>query len=113
MRYRVTKSHKPEKSPPLMLGPGQHVRFERRPTEWKGWLWCTTETGERGWVPEAWVKIDGDICIALREYCSAELEVRVGQEVLGDIIESGWVQVRNDEGAVGWVPLECLESMEE
>jgi hypothetical protein len=111
MRYIVVKAHEPGSQAVLTLSRGERLRFERRPTEWRGWLWCTTESGETGWVPEAWVKIEGDTCIVLRDYCSAELPVEVGHEVIGDLIESGWVWVLKGTGATGWVPLECLERL--
>jgi hypothetical protein len=62
-------------------------------------------------MPESWVKTDSGSCIVLREYDSTELAVRPGEEVVGDLTESGWAWVLDKHGHWGWVPLDCLEAV--
>jgi len=109
MRYRVIKPHKASYSETLTARAGDMLAFERRPTEWPGWIWCISPDGKTGWVPESWVVIEGGTCRLLRDYSTAELSADIGETVEGDLIESGWVWVRNQDGEHGWVPLECLK----
>ena len=108
-RFRAVADHDPADPEPLMLRAGQRVRFERRESEWDGWLWCTSESGETGWVPEAWLTLRGPFAVAQRDYCARELTVRRGTVVSGSLIECGWLWATTDAGVSGWVPLRVLE----
>jgi hypothetical protein len=109
MRYRAVKEHRPESGDPLVATKGERLRFERRPTAWKGWVWCTSPSGKSGWAPEPWLTVEGEFCVFTRDYDATELSLNVGQEVRGDLSASEWVRVCDEEGKTGWVPLECLE----
>jgi hypothetical protein len=109
MKYVVKKSHKTVDFDPLIAHKGEVFSFERKPTEWPGWIWCTGAVGKSAWVPESWVIIQGDRCRFIREYNAFELAVNQGEELFGKIEESGWVWVRNQKGDEGWVPRECLD----
>ncbi len=108
MKHRVTASYESAYSEALAVGKGERLRFERRPTEWPGWIWCTTEGGRSAWVPESWVTIDGDVCTMSRDYDSRELTVRPDDPVEVLFEESGWARVRNAEGAEGWIPADRI-----
>jgi hypothetical protein len=108
MPYLVIKPHRASYKEVLNTPKGSYLKFERRDSEWPGWLWCADKSGLAGWIPESWVTIDGDHCTLLRDYSTAELTVIEGETVSGDTIESGWVWVENCFGESGWVPLECL-----
>jgi len=110
-RWRVTKDHAPKSSEPLCAGVGDRLLFERRPTEWKGWLWCTNGRGLKGWVPEDWVSLEGDNCRMKRDYTSLELTVRKGEVLVVKETESGWAWAEDSDGCEGWVPLGCLEKV--
>lgn len=110
-KWRAISDHRPETSEPLRVGVGDMLRFERRITEWKGWIWCTTGEGLEAWVPEAWVKVEGEACTMLRDYTSRELTVRKGETLLVEETESGWAWAENSAGERGWVPLDCLERL--
>ena len=109
MRYRVIKSYRSAYPDPLCLRQGERLRCERRQSEWPGWVWCSDTSGREGWVPEGWVKVEGDHCVLQRDYDATELTVEVGEDLAGVFEESGWAWVRNAQGAEGWVPLDCLE----
>jgi hypothetical protein len=109
VHYIITKPHKASYPEALIAAKGSRLSFERKPTEWAGWLWCIDSAGKSGWVPESWVNIDGDHCTLIRDYSTAELTINIGDIVNGDVIESGWVWVQNQKGDFGWVPLNCVE----
>jgi hypothetical protein len=112
-RYRVIADHDAAYPEPLTLRAGERVRYERRETEWKGWLWCTSDAGMTGGVPDAWLELDGPVAVARRDYCARELTVRPGTVLTGSLIESGWLWVTTEAGATGWVPLSVLERCED
>jgi hypothetical protein len=111
MEYRAVKEHRPEALDSLVVTKGERLGFERRPTPWKGWVWCTSPRGGACWAPESWLAIEGDSCVFTRDYDSTELSLEIGQRVRGDLSESGWTWVCDDEGKTGWVPVGCLEEI--
>jgi hypothetical protein len=112
MKYRVIAPHRPGPGEPLVAREGDGLRFERRATEWEGWLWCITGEGRSGWVPESWVEIAGETCLMRRDYDATELAVTAGDEVVGELTASGWIHVRHENGKAGWVPLRVLEPVQ-
>jgi hypothetical protein len=110
-RYRAKKSYEASTDNPLIVTEGERLIFERRPTEWPGWLWCETESDQSGWVPESWVEIYGSICVMRVDYDATELTVEQGEELTGRHVESGWIWVSNHLQESGWVPLDHLEEI--
>ncbi len=106
--YRVTKPYQTGVAVPLTACKGERLRFERRKTEWAGWVWCTDAAGRCGWVPENWLELQGEQCVLRRDYTAAELSVDKGEIITAHLVESGWLWATNESGGVGWVPLEHL-----
>jgi hypothetical protein len=110
-QYRVVKPHAPESDEPLIVAAGERMRFERRTTQWAGWLWCTVPDGPSGWVPESWIEIEGDFCVMARDYDGTELTVAPDQILTGILIESEWLMADGPDGVRGWVPLGNVEAV--
>jgi hypothetical protein len=101
----VKREHHSDNPNPIRFGVGVILRWERRATEWEGWLWCTDSTGMTGWVPETYVeKIDNATCRTLREYDATELTVKPGDNLDVKFAESGWVWCEIADGRKGWIP---------
>ncbi len=83
-QFRVVNRHTSDITQPLVLSKGESISWERRPTQWTGWLWVEKENGCVGWVPEAWMKIDGTSAIMTRDYDATELTVNEGELLLGE-----------------------------
>jgi uncharacterized protein YgiM (DUF1202 family) len=94
---------------PLVIRAGEELAVEERPSEWGGWLWCTTRGGESRWVPASYVQRRDDGGLLLRDYEATELAVRAGEEVSLGQEESGWFWCTNRAGQSGWVPKERLD----
>jgi hypothetical protein len=109
--FRVVKPYDTPYSDPLIARKGERLGFERRESEWEGWLWCTGTSGQSSWVPESWVQIQGSFCVLTRDYNAAELSVGTGQTIHAEYLESGWAWATTDSGASGWVPLSHLEPL--
>ena len=111
MNFRVTKTHQPETDTPLIATEGDRFHWQKKATLWEGWLWCTTQEGKSGWIPKAWLTCEGSEAYLIRDYDATELSVYPGETVTGELEESGWVWVKNQENKQGWVPLNCLERL--
>lgn len=109
MKYRVSRSYDPENPEALITGKGEKLKFERKPTDWPGWIWCTASNGKASWIPESWAELSGEFCILSRDYNSQELSVKEGETLEVELEESGWAWVRNSAGDYGWVPIERIE----
>ena len=88
--YRVTKPHRSPGPEPWIVRQGERLSFERRETEWPGWIWCTNDGGKSARVPENWVEIEGDSRVMKRDYDATELSVGVGAVLTLEFEESGW-----------------------
>jgi hypothetical protein len=105
----VINAHRPASGPVMYAQKGDLLSFERRPSEYEGWVWCEDDHGVEAWVPESWITVSGEGCRLDRDYVSRELTVEPGERVTYIEQESGWVWVIKDKGLQGWVPLSCLE----
>ncbi len=110
-KFRVVNRHASETDQSLVLSMGELIRWERRKTHWPGWLWGVKETGIAGWIPEAWLAIDGASATLIRDYDATELNVSEGQMLQGELVESGWLLAKDLTGRRGWVPLNCVQPL--
>jgi hypothetical protein len=102
---------------PLILRAGDALDFdpddkrnsERHKNKWPEWLWCTAADGTKGWVPENYVRVEGNACVLLRDYNATELTVSEGEKLLVQFEESDWLWCRTARGIEGWVPKENIE----
>ena len=96
---------------PLILKAGEILKVEERKCEYGEWLWCTTREGKSGWVPEPYLKRQGDSGELLYDYDATELTVKAGEEVIAGEKACDWLWCTNNEGKKGWVPEKCLERL--
>ncbi len=96
---------------PIVLKAGEEVKLGQLDTEWPGWVWCVSEAGKGGWVPEKIIESHDERGRALADYTAAELAVGVGEELTLHNEESGWYWATNEAGQSGWVPASHVELM--
>ena len=82
---RVVAAHRSDYPEPVRLRAGDELLVagpaDAPESEWPGWLWCTDPQGRRGWVPEQFLRLDGNRATARCDYDATELTVSMGQEV--------------------------------
>lgn len=105
MLARVTKGWTAIYTNPLTVQAGEQLTVGRRDDEWPGWVWCETQTGVGGWVPESLLDEAG---CARTAYIARELTVAVGDEVTLHQLESGWYWATAAPGQSGWLPASHL-----
>jgi hypothetical protein len=108
-RLRVNRAYRQSCDRPLQAAAGERLSYERRASEWPGWLWCTDAAGRSSWVPEAWVSLEANRCVLQRDYSAVELDVEPGELLRVELTESGWAWVTRRTGSRGWVPLDHTE----
>jgi hypothetical protein len=109
MKHRVTHAHDAENPDVLVVSKGERLKYERKPTGFSGWIWCTATNGKSAWAPESWVKLAGESCVFTRDYNSRELSVREGDILEVKLEESGWAWAQTSGGDCGWVPSDRIE----
>ncbi|HEY6581114.1 MAG TPA: SH3 domain-containing protein [Rubrobacter sp.] len=107
--YKVVADYRAAYPDPIVMKAGERLRVGVRDEDNDAWVWCTESSGKSGWVPVAYVRLDGEAGTALRDYSAVELSVRTGETL--DVLEeeAGWVLAGDSRGRSGWVPLENVE----
>lgn len=105
-RVRVVKTYHSAYPDPLRLLAEDTVTIGEKESEWEDWLWCTDSSGKSGWIPESFIRREGDYGTMITDYDATELTVEEGQvlEVVGQ--EAGWYWCTTPDGQTGWVPHE-------
>ncbi|MFD2172105.1 SH3 domain-containing protein [Tumebacillus lipolyticus] len=116
MKYEITKSHRSNYPNPITLSKGQVVRVGKRyegPENWPDWLYCTTlDQTLKGWVPEQIIRQEQEVGVILEAYTAKELDVEVGEAVVGSQELNGWVWCQKlSDGEEGWVPQENMSPL--
>lgn len=112
IRYRAVRDYETEYQAPMRLEAGARLRIEERASEWPGWAWCVTDAGVGRWFPAAWLRVEGEDAVLLRDYEPVELPVRAGETLTAAFEESGWIWATGESGATGWVPLDHLRPID-
>jgi hypothetical protein len=107
---KVNKTYKSAYPKPWIIKTGDQLRIGRRNDEWEGWVWCTDKNGQTRWVPEIYLKIEGDSATCLCDYDATELSVDIGDELVILKQAAEWAWCRKADGQEGWVPLENIEA---
>ena len=108
-RYRAVRAWRVVYLDPIHGAAGDRLVLGRRDDEYPGWVWATAVDGRAGWVPESWLRVEGESGVLLRDYTAAELSLLPGDVASGELSVNGWLWATNAAGERGWVPLSCLE----
>jgi len=111
-KVKVIKAHRSDVLIPFQAEKGEIVNGKEKPTQWEGWLYCKNKDGIFGWVPKAFVtqvKDSSEEFQFIRAYNAFEISASKGEFVTIIEIESGWARIENENGKIGWIPLENLD----
>jgi len=111
-RCVVIEKHQASDKYPLIITKGETLKFERKETEWDGWIWCINNDGKGGWVPETYLELQEEVCDVLQNYNAIELTVNIGEEFMIEEEESDWFWLNNEKGKEGWVPKKNVRIIE-
>lgn len=111
---RVVTSCTREQVQEIRIRRGDSLAVGHRNQQHPAFVWCATEDGHHGWVPEDYIEIvGGHDAVARRDYDSTHLTVVSGErlEVLEQVAD--YLLCRNAAGVAGWVPEACVEETPE
>ena len=100
--YRVITEHRASFPYSVELKVGEIVTITEK--DENGWAWCICKDGLGAWVPKEYLTRKGDSGIALVEYSSAELNVKVDERLSFIKEAKGWFWCVNQKGERGWIP---------
>ncbi|HFK1497177.1 MULTISPECIES: SH3 domain-containing protein [Bacillus] len=109
MKYIVIKLHVSNYHNPIRLEEGDVVKMIESyagPENWENWMFCHEEKYDRkGWVPEQIIRKDmNGTGIIIKQYTAKELNVSIGERVIGLEELNGWIWCEKTGGEDGWVP---------
>jgi uncharacterized protein YgiM (DUF1202 family) len=103
-KARVIAAYQSASPDPLMAKTEEELKIGGRDADWPGWIHCTDNRGKSGWVPDAYLDVNGKSGRMKVDYWAGELSVDVGDELTVEKEESGWVWCVNTAGVKGWIP---------
>jgi hypothetical protein len=110
----VIKDYEAQYPDPIQARAGDEVSVDpSKETDILGWVWCTNRVAKSGWVPIAYLEIEGDRGRILYDYSAIELTVHTGEVLTVHKTESSFHWVTNENGKQGWVPIENVEPVGE
>jgi uncharacterized protein YgiM (DUF1202 family) len=97
--------------PPLAMREGEPLTVEvDTSAEWPAFVLVTNKEGKRGWVPERYLRRQGEKTVAIRRYDTTTLDPSEGEilKVIEEDLECGWVWCRDKKGNTGWFAINHL-----
>jgi len=113
-RVRVTTSCVSEQVQEISVRAGDSVSVGHRNQQHPAFVWCATEDGHHGWVPEDYLEMTGErSAVARRAFDSTHLTVVEDEEL--DVLErvDDYLLCRSAAGVDGWVPASCVLALGE
>jgi len=86
------------------------IEFNEDP-EWKNWVWCQGEKGQRAWVPTQFIDLRKETGFLNRYYNALELSLIVGDELISLDEMNGFIMAKKKNGKTGWAPLNYLKEI--
>ncbi|MCF9047406.1 SH3 domain-containing protein [Acinetobacter nectaris] len=115
MIFKVIAIHKSEYPDPIHFKKGDQLFVGKKYIgieAWDNWYFCKTTVGLEGWVPKQiiqWIEKD-KVWIATKNYTARELDVAIGDQVIGKYILNGWIWCNHLlYKKSGWVPFNVLQ----
>jgi hypothetical protein len=113
-RVRVDTACTREQVQEIRMRAGDSVAVGHRNQQHPAFVWCATEDGHHGWVPEEYLEMTGQrSAVARRAYDSTHLTVSEDEEL--DVLEQvgDYLLCRTATGVRGWVRAACVHELEE
>jgi len=111
---RVTTPCTREQIQEIRMRAGDSVAVGHRNQQHPAFVWCATEDGHHGWVPEDYLSMTGaHSAVARRDYDSTHLTAGEAEDL--EVLErvDDYIFCRNATGVEGLVPVACVSGLEE
>jgi len=108
---RVLADYQSAVSHPLNLHAGDVVQISDQDQRWPGWVYCTDQNGNTGWIPERYLLRREGGAVLCKDYNGKELTVKAGDELLVCQVLTSWSWCLNEKGEPGWVPTHLVQKL--
>jgi SH3-like domain-containing protein len=111
-RACVTVARASEHVQDIRFRTGDSLCVGHRNQQHPAFVWCATENGHHGWVPEEYIEMVGARdAVARRDYDSAHLTATAGETV--DVLDEigDFLRCRTATGVDGWIPAACVDEI--
>ena len=111
MKLIVVEEHKSSYPHHISFKKGEHLVTGKKDTEFEGWIWVTTNSGNQCWAPVQYLQLkEGtDKAVARQDYSAKELDTFVGDELTLHYELNDWGWVEKSDGSCGWVPMKTTK----
>jgi len=112
--YRVIEDYQSPYPDSILFHKGGKVQVGKEFTDdpdWKDWVWCEGEKGNKAWVPKQYLKTEAGSGVFLNDYDARELSVTVGEVIKVYEIVNGFGMSEKQNGERGWVPLKNIQAV--
>ena len=94
---------------------GDSVAVGHRNQQHPAFVWCATEDGHHGWVPEEYLEMTGPAQRASRAATTTPPTSRCREDEELDVLEQvgDYLLCRTATGVQGWVRASCVHELEE
>ncbi|WP_162622769.1 SH3 domain-containing protein [Salinisphaera orenii] len=113
MEAVVIEAYEQPYANPICVSAGESVTpdFDKF-TDIPGWVWCTGTDGRSGWTPLNWLTRSSDGWRIDRNFNAIELTIAPGELLHVALEESDFFWVKKQDGKEGWVPCECVSTVD-
>lgn len=106
---KILKPHTDVPPNPIVAKKGDQgtiIQYDSRP-EWKGWIQCSLDDGQTGWISNSYLRIEAKRVTFTSDYNALEIQVETGENVEILREDNGWAWIRKTNGIEGWIPCQC------
>lgn len=109
-KKKILKAHTDVPPNPIVAKKGDRgsvLKYDSR-AEWRGWLQCSLDDGQIGWISESYLEIHETRVTFKKDYNAIEIQVQVGEDVEILREDNGWAWIRRSDDVEGWIPCQCF-----
>jgi hypothetical protein len=109
--HQVITDYSSPYTEPVLYKEGEPVEVLEKETEWPGWIWCVNSRGDKRWIPDVYLRVEGKKAWLLQDYNSRELAAQRDDVVTVFYQVNDWGWCRDSAGLEGWLPLDHLTAL--
>jgi hypothetical protein len=103
-QFTANSDYEEKDSDPIRLKAGDRVRVGAADRTWPGWVWAVDANGNDGYVPEEFLKEEGNgQFVVIEDFDPSVLTIKRGDQLESMRQIHGWHWCRNHQGTQGWV----------
>ncbi|MDP5253452.1 MULTISPECIES: SH3 domain-containing protein [unclassified Vibrio] len=113
MEVIVIEEHISHYPNPLDLKAGEQLKLGRIDDEYPNWIFATTQSGVKGWVPVQYVERvkQSSVGLLTQDYDAYELNTILNEKLQVLFELNSWYRVSRSNGEIGWIPVHSVQEV--